>query len=113
MNDHAGWFLHADAQFGLRGVTHDETRFWQILAFLDMETSTHALRIASKAPQGERYSTLKGFLIKTYSPRWELGDCILVVTDLGGRKPSSLTSHLLTLLGDHSMDILLQHIFLR
>lgn len=111
LNDPAGWFLRAEAQFSLRGVTQDKTHFWHVLAALYAETSAC---FAGKAPQGERYSTLKAFLIKTYSPScWERADCILVATDLGNKKPSALANHLLTLLSDHSTDILLQHIFLR
>lgn len=114
VSDPATWFLCAETQFGLHNVTQDDTCFWHVLSAPDTETSALALHVASKATPGENYSTLKNFLVKTLSPsHWEQADCILTTTELGDRRPSALANHLLTLLGNHSMDILIQHIFLR
>lgn len=84
-----------------------------MLSALDAKASVCALRIASKARPKERYSTLKDFLIKTFSPsRREQVERILSVNELGDRDPSVLANHPLTSLGDFSTDILIHQVFL-
>ena len=36
----AAWFTQAEAQFGLRGITSDDTRYWHVVSALDAETAT-------------------------------------------------------------------------
>lgn len=36
----AAWFSQAEAQFGLRRITSDETRYWHVVASRDAETAT-------------------------------------------------------------------------
>lgn len=97
-------------------MTNDETCFLYILATLDAETSIHTTRMVRHVKSGEKYKTLKDFLIKTYSlslwPKvWERAEHILLTTDLGDRKPSALVNHLMTLSG-YKAEILLQQGFL-
>lgn len=78
----ASWFLQREAQFGIRSVTQDETKFWHVLATLDVETSAHVSGLISLAATSQKYSTLKEFLIKTYSPtRWGHAERIISMTN--------------------------------
>lgn len=77
--DPASWCLSAKAQFGLRAVFSDDTKYWYILSALDMETSACAVRAVSNIPPRKKYSTLKRLLLKAFFlSRWEhttnLGD---------------------------------------
>lgn len=72
--DPEAWFLHAEAQFGLRGVCSDDTQYWQAPASSDAETAVRATCAASPAAPGAKYTTLKKFLTKAFSLlHWECG----------------------------------------
>lgn len=87
------WFLRAEAQFGIWGMSNDETKFWHIVPALDAEASNHAALIINSAKPRETYATLMTFLLKTFylsqwecvdgsflSPSWAIGNCRLLST---------------------------------
>lgn len=41
-SDPLAWFQHAEAQFGVQGITTDDTKFWHVLTVLDANTSAQA-----------------------------------------------------------------------
>lgn len=94
-------------------MTSDDTKYWYVFFVLDAETSACAARVATKALPRKRYTTMKDFLIKTFSPmRWEHAECIHAAADLCDRKSSILVNHLLSLLGEFGPDILSQQVFI-
>lgn len=111
--DPLAWFQHVEAQFGLCGISVDETKFWHMLASLDADTSARASCVVTQATDGQGYATLKVFLIKCYSLCcWQCVDKILATIQIGDRCPSHLTNFLLTILGECSPDILLLQVFM-
>lgn len=112
-SDPLSWFQRTEAQFGLRGISADETKFWHVLASLDVDTLAHMSCVIAQVKSGEKYTTLKSFLIKCYSlTSWERADRVLATTHLGDRRPSHLASHLPTTLGEFPPDILLHQVFM-
>lgn len=112
--DPDGWFLQAEAQFEIRGISQDSTRYWHLAASLDASTASRAARVTKRYAGTLKYQHLKDWLLKTFGfSKFERAERILAVTGLGDRKPSELADYLLRTLGDHSPRILLQHILLR
>jgi hypothetical protein len=46
------WFAQAEAQFNLRGITADDTKYYYVLAALDQDTATRVSDLISQ-PSGE------------------------------------------------------------
>ena len=110
----AAWFTQAEAQFGLRGITSDDTRYWHVVAALDAETATRAASILQHPPPTDRYITLKEFLVSAYElSAPERADRLLSITELGDRRPSELMDVILRLNGSAGQHFLLRQIFLR
>ena len=60
------WFVQAKAQFELRRVTADETKYFYVLAALDQETATRVLDLIRRPPNEDKYKALKDRLIDTF-----------------------------------------------
>ena len=48
------WF--AQAQFNLRGITADDTKYYYVVAALDQDTATRVLDLISQPPDDNKYS---------------------------------------------------------
>lgn len=107
------WFIQAEAQFALRGVTVDDTKYYHVVAVLDTETANRALSILTAPPADNKYGTLKNFLLSAFDKTEEERASLLFnLTGLGDNKPSELMDKMLALLGDHEPCFLFRHIFL-
>ena len=62
----AVWFAQTEAQFTLRGITTDATKYFYVLAALDQDTATRLLDLISNPPDNEKYGTLKDRLLSTF-----------------------------------------------
>jgi len=60
------WFAQAEAQFYIRGVTSDDTKYYYAVAALDQDTATRLLATLQNPPENNKYSSLKTKLLKTY-----------------------------------------------
>ena len=60
------WFAQAEAQFHLRKITADKTKYYYVLAALDHSTASCLLDLISPPPQDNKYKTLKDHLIDTF-----------------------------------------------
>ena len=60
------WFVQAEAQFELRRVTADETKYLYVLAALDQETAMRFLDLIRRPPNEDIYKALKDRLIDTF-----------------------------------------------
>ena len=104
------WFAQAEAQFALRGITQDETRYYHVVAALDTATATRAISILSSPPPSDKYLSIKSFLLSAYGlAEEERAAALFNVQGLGDRKPSELMDHMLSLLGEHKPCFLFQH----
>ena len=107
------WFAQAEAQFNLRGITADDTKYFYVLAALDQQTATHLLNLISRPPVDDRYKKLKDRLIDNFGlSKHERASCLLHFFPLGDSKPSTLMDEMLGLLGDHPPCLLFEQLFL-
>ena len=107
------WFAQAEAQFNLRKITADDTKYYYVLAALDQPTATRLLDLISHPPADDKYEALKTRLIDTFGPsERERASRLLHFCELGDTKPSVLMDEMLALLGDHSPCFLFQQLFL-
>ena len=63
------WFVQAEAQFQLRGIAADSTKYYHVLAVLDQETATRLLDLVSRPPSENKYEQLKARLLETFGRR--------------------------------------------
>ena len=61
------WFAHAEAQFHLRGITVDKTKFAHVLTMLDSTTAEYAMDIIQDPPNEDAYGALKSRLTGAYA----------------------------------------------
>ena len=48
------WFAQAEAQFEIRKITADETRYYYVLSALDQDTATRLLDLISAPPSTDK-----------------------------------------------------------
>ena len=108
------WFAQAEAQFNIRGVTSDDTKYYYAVAALDQDTATRLLATLQNPPENNKYSSLKTQLLKTYGfSRRGRAAKLLDIASLGDRKPSALLAEMRALSGDHTNCMLFEELFLR
>ena len=85
------WFAQAEAQFALRGIITDETKYFYIIAALDQDSATRLLDLITRPPQEKKYTVLKDWLLRTFglSERVQATG-LLHFRPLGDSKPSAL-----------------------
>ena len=107
------WFQHIEAQFQLRGITQDVTRYFHVVAALDASTA-RAMALLEAPPAVGKYDALKAFLMKLFElSELEKADRLLSLNGLGDSKPSELMERMLAVLGSADPAFLFTHIFLR
>lgn len=108
------WFAQAEAQFALRHVTQDDTKYYHVVSALDTNTATRALSILSAPPPHEKYQSIKTFLLSAYGlTDSERASTLLNLCGLGDAKPSELMDNMLSILGEHKPCFLFKELFLR
>ena len=107
------WFLQAEAQFHIRKITDDTTKYYHVVAALDQETSGRILSTLSSPPTDNKYTDLKQRLLTTFGlSKREQASKLLHLHPLGDRKPSELMDEMLSLLADHGFCFLAEQLFL-
>lgn len=110
----SAWFAQTEAQFALRDITADATRYYYVVSALGNTTASRVVSLLKNPPETEKYDTLKAHLLKTF----ELSDAerasrLFSLQGLGDSKPSELMDRMLDLLGEHRPDFLFVQLFLR
>lgn len=96
------WFAQAEAQFNLRRITADDTKYFHVLSALDQETATRLLDLINRPPANNKYQALKDRLLDTFGlSKRKRASRLLHFRPLGDSKPSALMDDMLVLLGDH------------
>ena len=96
------WFLQAEAQFHIRKITDDTTKYYHVVVALDQETYGRVLDTLSAPPDDNKYTDLKQRLLTTFGlSKRERASKLLHLHSLGDRKPSELMDEMLSLLADH------------
>ena len=107
------WFLQAEAQFHIRKITDDTTKYYHVVAALDQETSGRVLSTLSFPPTDNKYADLKQRLLTTFGLRKrERASKLLHLHPLGDRKPSELMDEMLSLFADHGFCFQAEQLFL-
>lgn len=108
------WFQHIEAQFQLRGITQDVTKYFHVVAALDASTTARAMALLEAPPATSKYDALKTFLLNLFElSELEKADRLLSLNGLGDSKPSELMERMLAVLGAADPSFLFAHIFLR
>ena len=107
------WFAQAEAQFALRKIVSDDTKYYYILSALDQSTASRLKDFISNPPEEDKYDALKDRLLETFDlSEPERASMLLHFRPLGDTKPSALMDEMLALLGDHPPCFLFRQLFL-
>ena len=102
------WFAQVEAQFMLRGITAQLTKFHHVLANLSQTTASEVRDLLMNPPKENTYDVLKETLIKwtTLSEQQRLQQ-LLSTEDLKDQKPTHLLCKMQQLPGDkpEAMDL--------
>ena len=60
------WFAQAEAQFALRKIVSDDTKYYYILSALDQSTASRLKDFISNPPEEDKYDALKDRLLETW-----------------------------------------------
>lgn len=108
------WFAQVEAQFAIKRITVDETKYYYVVSALDADTATRALSILTSPPSVDKYQSIKSFLISAYDlTDSERAAALFNLKGLGDSKPSQLMDSMLALLADHQPCFLFRHLFLQ
>lgn len=107
------WFQQAEAQFTIRGITADQTKYAYVVAALDQDTASRLLDLLSHPPTDHKYEAIKARLQKTFGlTRRVRANKLLHMEELGDRMPSALMDEMLSLLDGHQPCMLFEQLFL-
>lgn len=107
------WFAQAEAQFTLRGIAAEDTKYYYVIASLDQQTAARLLDLINRPPRENQYTVLKERLIDTFGcNKYERAARLLHFRQLGDSKPSTLMDEMLALLGNHPPCLLFEQLFL-
>ena len=111
----AVWFAQVEAQFSIRNINQDATKYAYLVTALDDEISTRVCDILENPPADDLYDTLKQRLLDTF--RLDESDRAAQVLDygpLGADKPSQRMDAMLALVpAGETPGFLFKEVFLR
>ena len=61
------WFLRVEAQFSLRNVTNDDTKFYNVVSALDNTASVEIKNVLLHPPAQGKYGALKSALLAAFA----------------------------------------------
>ena len=93
------WFLQAEAQFVIRNITNDTTKYHYVVSALDQSSACRLVDLLSHPPETDLYNTLKTRLTATFTLGCrERAERLLHMRGLGDRKTSQLMDEMLALM---------------
>lgn len=109
------WFSTIEAQFCIKGVSSEQTKFNYLVAALPQEVSERVLENLRRPDRTEPYSILRSRLLSIYSlSEYQRAEQLLQLPQIGGQKPSELLDSMFSLLPeDQEPDFLFTTLFLR
>ncbi|CAI5677634.1 unnamed protein product [Oreochromis niloticus] len=114
LHDPPSWFVHVEAQFALRGISADDTKYHQVVASLDPLATRRALTLLRDPPARGKYAALEELLLRRYAlSDAERAEKLLSLSGLGGGTALELMERMLSFLGPDDGGFLFAHIFLR
>ncbi|KAL6455468.1 hypothetical protein MHYP_G00360970 [Metynnis hypsauchen] len=110
----AVWFAQAEAQFAIRGITEDDTKYYYVVAALNNSTASRVVSFLQEPPEQDKYAGLKTLLLQTFElSESERARRLLSLPGLGDSKPSELMDNMLSLMGDHPPCFIFRELFLQ
>ncbi|XP_051898645.1 uncharacterized protein LOC127585315 isoform X2 [Pristis pectinata] len=107
------WFDQAEAQFHLRQITSDSTKYYHVVSSLDQETAAQVGDFIQSPPEEDKYPAFKDLLIRTFGlSRCERATRLLHLDGLGDRSPSALMNEMLALAEGHKPCLMFEQAFL-
>ncbi|XP_068190809.1 uncharacterized protein [Antennarius striatus] len=110
------WFQHTDAQFHLRGITADETRYFHVVSALDSSNTRRIMGLLKDLPLTGKYGALKAMLLQVF----QLSDAeraarLLSLNGLEDAKPTARVrvENMLVLMRSGDTSFLFIQLFLR
>ena len=108
------WFQQSEAQFALRNITTDDTKYYYVVAALDQDSAKRVIDFLENPPEENKYTAFKRRLLGAYDlSESERAARLLNMPPLGDRKPSELMDEMLGLMNNHRPCFLFNFLFLQ
>lgn len=111
------WFLQAEAQFQLAGITTQATQYRHVVAVLPPDVALEVADILSAPPTATPYDQLKSAILqRTMASERKRLQQLLTAEELGDRRPSQLLRAMQSLIGDRTAALdesLLRELFMQ
>ena len=112
-NDVETWFAQAEAQFALRDITNETTKFHHVVSVLSADVASKVSSILRSPPGHNPYTALKKQLTCKYQlTEHERAAAIFNIPALGDKRPSQIMDRMLHLLGGCEGGILFRYHFI-
>ena len=112
-NDVETWFAQAEAQFALRNITNETTKFHHVVSVLSADVASKVSSILRSPPGHNPYKALKKELTCKYQlTEHQRAAAIFNLTALGDERPSQIMDRMLHLLGGCEGGILFRYHFI-
>ena len=110
----AVFFVMAESQFVLNGITSDDAKYHHVVSALPPEVVSRIVDLVTEPPATGKYDTIKQRLTDSYAgTSMERAQRILDTNDLGGRHPLALRDELRNLARGADSEFFLRAVFLR
>ena len=116
------WFVQAEAQFHIRGIVSEVTKFYYVVSALSQDDTTSVQDLLHHVPETNPYSIIKERLISQFSlDKYQRAEALLGLPALGDRLPSMLLADMKALLppgmvvkqeNENSSDWIFSYLFL-
>lgn len=107
------WFVQVEAQFQIRKISDETTKFNHVVSALDYATASRVKSLIRNPPP-KPYTALKVALQQKFLPtEYERAAAINAISSLGDQKPSQVMEKMLHLLGESSPGLMFRFHFLR
>lgn len=113
----AVWFIQADCQFALAGITTQISKFRYVVSALPQEVAADVIDVLTHPPPDAPYDALRNAILdRTMASERQRLQQLLSAEELGDRRPSQLLRHMQSLLADRASTFdaaLLKQLFLQ
>ena len=89
------WFIQCEAQFGIKNITVDQTKYYHVVAALNSVVQRQIESTLIAPPVANKFDNLKQVLLATYAlSDEEKADKLLNANSFGDLKPSDILAYM-------------------